>query len=92
MILIAYDGSDDAKSAIEHAGSLLSRQPATVVTVWEPYIQTLARYPAPGAFLAADNDGVIDDASSAAADEKAPARSPACLRAAGGLRSVGGAS
>ena len=71
MILIAYDGSDDAKSAIEHAGSLLSGQPATVVTVWEPYIQMLTRYPAPGALLAVDDTGEVDDASSAAADEKA---------------------
>ena len=70
MILIAYDGSDDAKSAIEHAGSLLSGQPATVVTVWEPYTQTLARYPvlAP---VAVDDAGEIDNASSSAADEKA---------------------
>jgi Universal stress protein family len=37
MILIAYDGSDDAKSAIEHAGALMAGQPAIVVTVWEPY-------------------------------------------------------
>jgi nucleotide-binding universal stress UspA family protein len=71
MILIAYDGSDDAKSAIEHAGSLMSGQPATVVTVWEPYIQMLTRYPAPGALLAVDDTGEIDDASSTAADEKA---------------------
>jgi nucleotide-binding universal stress UspA family protein len=71
MILIAYDGSDDAKSAIEHAGSLMSGQPATVVTVWEPYIQMLARYPAPGAVLAIDDTGEIDQASSSAADEKA---------------------
>jgi nucleotide-binding universal stress UspA family protein len=71
MILIAYDGSDDAKSAIEQAGSLISGQPVTVVTVWEPYIQMLTRYPAPGALLAVDDTGEIDDAGSTAADEKA---------------------
>lgn len=71
MILIAYDGSDDAKSAIEHAGSLMAGQAAIVVTVWEPYIQILTRYPAPGVLLAGDNMAEIDDGSRKAADDKA---------------------
>ncbi|MGZ4299744.1 MAG: universal stress protein, partial [Solirubrobacteraceae bacterium] len=71
MILIAYDGSDDAKSAIEQAGSLMSGQPAIVMTVWEPYIRMLTRYPAPGALLAGENIGEADDASSRAAEDKA---------------------
>jgi nucleotide-binding universal stress UspA family protein len=71
MILIAYDGSGDAKSAIEHVASLMPGQPAQVVTVWEPYIQMLTRYPAPGALLTGDDSGHIDDASRAAADDAA---------------------
>ncbi len=71
MILIAYDGSDDAKSAIEQAGALMAGQPATVVTVWEPYIQILTRYPAPLSLLAGDDMAEIDDASREAADDKA---------------------
>jgi nucleotide-binding universal stress UspA family protein len=71
MILIAYDGSDDAKAAIEHAASLMPGQPAMVVTVWEPYIQMLTRYPASGALLAGDDSGEIDAASGAAADDTA---------------------
>jgi nucleotide-binding universal stress UspA family protein len=71
MILIAYDGSDDAKSAIEHTGSLMSGQPALVVTVWEPYIQILTRHPAPGTLLAGDNMTEIDGASREAADDRA---------------------
>ena len=43
MILIAYDGSVDAQAAIERAGRLLSGQPATVLTVWERFIEVLAR-------------------------------------------------
>ena len=35
-LLICYDGSDDAKHAIESAGSLLAARPAVVVTVWQP--------------------------------------------------------
>jgi nucleotide-binding universal stress UspA family protein len=37
MILISYDGSADAKSAIEQAGELMSGEPATVLTAWEPF-------------------------------------------------------
>jgi hypothetical protein len=33
-ILIAYDGSEDAKSAITSAGELLTPGPALVVTIW----------------------------------------------------------
>lgn len=43
MILIAYDGSGDAQAAIERAGELLSGQPATVLTVWERFVDVLAR-------------------------------------------------
>ena len=35
-ILIAYDGSEDAKGAITRAGELLTRGPALVVTIWHP--------------------------------------------------------
>ena len=33
--LIAYDGSDDAKQAIEWAGQVLARRPVTVLAVWQ---------------------------------------------------------
>jgi nucleotide-binding universal stress UspA family protein len=46
MILIGYDGSDDAKAAIAHAGVLCPSASATVVTVWEPFATMLARTPA----------------------------------------------
>jgi nucleotide-binding universal stress UspA family protein len=35
-LLICYDGSEDAKHAIERAGGLLADRPALVVTVWQP--------------------------------------------------------
>lgn len=35
-LLLCYDGSEDAKHAIESAGSLLVRRHALVVTVWQP--------------------------------------------------------
>jgi hypothetical protein len=35
-LLICYDGSEDAKHAIESAGGLMADRPALVVTVWQP--------------------------------------------------------
>jgi nucleotide-binding universal stress UspA family protein len=43
MILICYDGSEDAKAAIERAGELIKDEPATIVCVWEPFIEVLTR-------------------------------------------------
>jgi nucleotide-binding universal stress UspA family protein len=43
MILIAYDGSPDARAAIERTGELLRGRPATVLTVWERFQDVLAR-------------------------------------------------
>jgi nucleotide-binding universal stress UspA family protein len=43
VILIAYDGSVDAQAAIEDAGRLLNGQPTTILTVWERFIEVLAR-------------------------------------------------
>jgi nucleotide-binding universal stress UspA family protein len=45
MILICYDGSTDAKWAVEQSGELLGCQPATVLTVWQPFADALARTP-----------------------------------------------
>jgi nucleotide-binding universal stress UspA family protein len=43
MILVPYDGSADAQAAIDHAAQLLPGAKVTVVTVWEPYFDMLAR-------------------------------------------------
>jgi nucleotide-binding universal stress UspA family protein len=43
MILICYDGSADSKSAVEHAGELLKGTSATVLTVWEPFVELMTR-------------------------------------------------
>jgi hypothetical protein len=43
MILIAYDGADDAKAAIEHVARLFPGERAPVLTVWQRFIDTLAR-------------------------------------------------
>lgn len=43
MILICYDGSPDARAAVEQAAMLFAHQPATVLTVWHPFIETVTR-------------------------------------------------
>jgi nucleotide-binding universal stress UspA family protein len=43
MILIAYDGSSDAKEAIKRAGELMRGRPAGVLTVWEPFGDIVGR-------------------------------------------------
>lgn len=36
MILLSYDGSDDARAAVDHAARVLPGARATVLTVWAP--------------------------------------------------------
>lgn len=43
MILICYDGSQDAQAAIARAGELIKGEQATVLCVWEPFMDMLAR-------------------------------------------------
>lgn len=45
-ILIAYDGSDDSKTAIEHAGALFNGATAVILTIWEPFAELISRTPA----------------------------------------------
>ena len=43
MILIAYDGSADANAALERAGQLLKSDTATVLSVWEHFVDVVTR-------------------------------------------------
>jgi nucleotide-binding universal stress UspA family protein len=76
MILLCYDGSDDAKSAIDHAGALLKSSPAVVLSVWEPFIDVLTRtgfglgYTAPP-FDGEEVDAASERSATALADEGA---------------------
>lgn len=42
-MLIAYDGSENAKRAVEYAGRFLSATRAVVLTAWEPMVRQAAR-------------------------------------------------
>lgn len=43
LMLIAYDGSENAKRAISYAGRFLSAERAVVLTAWEPMVRQAAR-------------------------------------------------
>jgi nucleotide-binding universal stress UspA family protein len=72
MIVVGYDGSDDARAAITHAGSLLSGQEMTVLTVWEPFIELLTRTSYGGGMMIGmtETEG-IDDANREGARKRA---------------------
>jgi nucleotide-binding universal stress UspA family protein len=69
MILIAYDGSEDAKAAIEQAARLFPGEPTTVLTVWQRFIDTMTRVG--GGLNTAVDYGEIDDDIETGAREKA---------------------
>ena len=56
-VLLAYDGSDNAKAAIERAGAVLRHGPAVVATAWTSFEDS-----APAALLAMPKDMVRDSA------------------------------
>jgi nucleotide-binding universal stress UspA family protein len=43
VILVPYDGSRDAQSTIDLAGDLMSGEPTTVLSVWEPFVAVMVR-------------------------------------------------
>jgi hypothetical protein len=73
VILIGYDGSADAQAAIDQAGALLSGEPATIVTVLEPFLDR--ERPPTGAYYA-DRSACTD--STAAAGMTSTGRSAMC--------------
>ncbi|NNH74402.1 universal stress protein [Nocardia uniformis] len=43
QMLIAYDGSENARRAVEYAGRFLTANRAVVLTAWEPMVRQAAR-------------------------------------------------
>jgi nucleotide-binding universal stress UspA family protein len=75
MILLSYDGSADAQAAIDQAARLMPGADATVLTVWEPFVDAMAYSGSMGfgvgyAGTAADA-GAIDEADRQLAHETA---------------------
>jgi nucleotide-binding universal stress UspA family protein len=83
MLLIAYDGSEDAKAAIQHAGRLIPGTAATVLTIWEPFSTMLARTPETLRALAAARDPQDIDRQEANAGEESAKQGAALARGAG---------
>jgi nucleotide-binding universal stress UspA family protein len=71
VILIGYDGSDNAKAAIDRAGALFRGQPAAVLSVWEPFSDIVARTPASLGFAGISDYDEIDEASRKSANDQA---------------------
>lgn len=72
MILLCYDGSEDAKAAIESAARLFQAEPVQVLTVWEPFVEMLDHGPAGFGMMAGIPDvGKLDEASHQSAVETA---------------------
>jgi nucleotide-binding universal stress UspA family protein len=60
MILICYDGSADSQAAIERAGELFPAETATILCVWEPFIEMMTRTSF-GMSMFALEDSEVDD-------------------------------
>ncbi|MGP3959991.1 universal stress protein [Nonomuraea sp. 3N208] len=81
-ILVAYDGSADARTAIEFAAKHLSAEPTVVLTVWEPLLVQLRKYP----LAAAGIDPGTEDEAQVQAEQHA--KEGAELAIASGLADV----
>jgi len=66
-VLIAFDGSDQAKAAIRYAARLLSTHKAYIITAWEPIHRQAARAAGVGG-LATGGQGVNEDPSDYSTD------------------------
>ena len=72
MILIAYDGSNDAQAAIDQAGALMGDEPTTVLSVWEPFVDVMTRSGVGFGFIPGEIDfEQIDKANEESARERA---------------------
>ncbi len=52
MILTCYDGSADSQAAIDHIAGLMAGAEATVLTIWEPFLDGMIRSGAMGMGMA----------------------------------------
>ncbi|MBO2451727.1 universal stress protein [Actinomadura barringtoniae] len=70
-ILIAYDGSEDAKTAIEFAAKHLTPEPTVILSVWEPLFVQLAKGAIGLSVLPSDVEGEAQSYAESAAKEGA---------------------
>lgn len=60
-VLIAFDGSDEARGAVDYAGRFLSTKNAYILTVWEPIHRQAARTAGMSGMMQHDWSAVTDD-------------------------------
>ena len=72
MILLCYDGSPDARAAVESAAELFPGGSVKVLTVWQPFVEVVARTTVGFGMVPSIPDSEeIDDASSKTAEKTA---------------------
>jgi nucleotide-binding universal stress UspA family protein len=72
MILLCFDGSPDARAAVQSAGELFPGRSVTLLTVWQPFAEVAARTTIGfGIVPMAPDAGEIDDASVKHAEQMA---------------------
>ena len=74
MVLICYDGSQDADAAIDAVAGMMPGQSATILTIWEPFVEVITRF-GPGLEMwpAGMDTQQVDAAAESAALERAQA-------------------
>jgi nucleotide-binding universal stress UspA family protein len=91
MILICFDGSADSRAAVEHAAQLFGDAPVTVLSVWEPFVELIARTPLGFGPVPSGADPVgIDEAGRKAANEVAVEGAALATRL--GMKAVAGSA
>jgi nucleotide-binding universal stress UspA family protein len=71
-ILVCYDGSDDARAAVESAAKLFPGASVTVLTVWQPFADVVARTTVGFGMVPSIPDSAeVDDASGKSAEKTA---------------------
>ena len=73
-LLIAYDGSDDAKTALEYAARVFPGREAVILTVWEPLLVKLgAAESVVGVVVSEDTEDAVAQAARQVAEDGARA-------------------
>jgi nucleotide-binding universal stress UspA family protein len=72
MILLCYDGSEDARAALERAAELFPGASVTILTIWQPFAEVVARSTVGfGMVPSIPDSDELDDASSKSANKTA---------------------